>query len=87
MRRIALLLSLALVFGSPSASATSLSQSAIPRIFTSLALAPEMADPSIILIDRSNGEVVYEYNSESMRKPASVMKILSVAAALEYIDP
>ncbi|TSA47725.1 MAG: hypothetical protein D4R50_02475 [Actinomycetales bacterium] len=87
MRRIALLVSVALVLGSPSASASSLSQSAIPRVFTSLALAPEMADPSIILIDRSNGEVVYEYNSESMRKPASVMKIFSAAAALEYIDP
>jgi len=87
MRRIAFLVSLTLVFGSPSASATSLSHSAIPRVFTSLALAPEMADPSIILIDKSNGEVVYEYNSQSMRKPASVMKVLSAAAALQYIDP
>ncbi|MTA36791.1 MAG: hypothetical protein F2570_02875, partial [Actinobacteria bacterium] len=87
MRRIALLVSLALLFGNQSASATSLSNSVIPRVFTSLALAPEMADPSIIVIDKSNGEVVYEYNSQSMRKPASVMKVLSASAALQYIDP
>lgn len=41
----------------------------------------------MILIDRTSGEVVFQIDATSLRKPASVLKLLSTTAALEYIDP
>ena len=88
MKRIGLLVLVAMATGLvPAHAATGFSSSAIPRLFTSMAQSPTLADPSIILIDRSTGEVVYENDSVSPRKPASVMKVLSATAALEYLDP
>jgi D-alanyl-D-alanine carboxypeptidase/D-alanyl-D-alanine-endopeptidase (penicillin-binding protein 4) len=40
----------------------------------------------MILIDGTTGEVIYEKNSFSQRKPASVMKIFSGAVAIKYLD-
>ena len=69
----------------PSQAAV-VSEEAIPKIFDALAHSPSMANPSIIVLDRFTGKTVYEYDSKSLRKPASVMKILSASAALEYLD-
>ena len=41
----------------------------------------------MILIDRTTGEVVFQIDATSLRKPASVLKLLSTSAALEYMDP
>ncbi len=41
----------------------------------------------MILIDRSSGEIVFETDATSLRKPASVLKLLSTSAALQYLDP
>jgi D-alanyl-D-alanine carboxypeptidase/D-alanyl-D-alanine-endopeptidase (penicillin-binding protein 4) len=41
----------------------------------------------MIVIDGTTGQVVYEKNVYSQRKPASVMKILAGAVALDYLDP
>lgn len=41
----------------------------------------------MILIDRTSGEVVFQIDATSLRKPASVLKLLSTSAALEYMDP
>ena len=40
----------------------------------------------MILIDGTTGEVIYEKNSYSQRKPASVMKIFAGAVAVKYLD-
>ena len=64
-----------------------LSPSAIPTVFSELLLSPILANPSMILIDAQNGEVIYEKNANSPRKPASTLKIFSAAATLRYIDP
>ena len=69
----------------PSQAAV-VSEEAIPKIFDALAHSPSMANPSIVVLDRFTGKTVYEYDSKSLRKPASVMKILSASAALEYLD-
>ncbi len=88
MKRIAF--ALLVLFGAismaPQAGAT-YSHSAIPSIFAALAHSKAMANPSIIVIDPSTGEVVYQYEEKSLRKPASVMKVLSATAALSYIEP
>ena len=64
-----------------------LSAASIPAAFNELLKIPALSNPAMILIDETTGEVVYERNSNSQRKPASVMKILSAAATLEYLDP
>ena len=64
-----------------------LSPSAIPTVFSELLLSPILANPSMILIDAQSGEVIYEKNANSPRKPASTLKIFSAAATLRYIDP
>lgn len=64
-----------------------LSVASIPAAFNELLKIPALSNPAMILIDETTGEVVYERNSYSQRKPASVMKILSASATLEYLDP
>ena len=64
-----------------------LSAASIPAAFNELLKIPALSNPAMILIDEKTGEVVYERNSYSQRKPASVMKILSATSALEYLDP
>ena len=64
-----------------------LSAASIPAAFNELLKIPALSNPAMILIDETTGEVVYERNSYSQRKPASVMKILSAAATLEHLDP
>ena len=70
---------------SPSASAFDPVTAA--GVFTRLAAAPELSNPSVALIDVSTGETVFESNAYSQRKPASTMKLLSAVATLKYLDP
>ncbi len=64
-----------------------ISPSTIPSVFGEMLLSPILANPSMILIDAQSGEVIYEKNANSPRKPASTLKIFSAAATLRYIDP
>ena len=41
----------------------------------------------MIVIDQTTGEVVFAKNSNSLRKPASVQKILAAVSALTYFAP
>ena len=88
MKKFAPLLVLCLVFSSslPSANAA-LGPESIPAIFNELLKNPSLSNPAMIVIDESTGKVIYEHNADSQRKPASVMKILSATATLEYLDP
>ena len=71
-----------------SASAAPLqSIAAIAKTFERISESASLADPSIILIDRGSGEVIFEKNPMSPRKPASVLKLLSAALALQNLDP
>ena len=64
-----------------------LSAASIPAAFDELLNARALSNPAMILIDVTTGEVVYERNSYSQRKPASVMKLLAGVATLKYLDP
>jgi len=64
-----------------------LSAASIPAAFDELLNARVLSNPAMILIDGTTGEVVYERNSYSQRKPASVMKLLAGIATLKYLDP
>ena len=57
------------------------------NVFARLAVEPEMGNPSVSLLDLSTGEIVFESNAFSQRKPASTMKILAATATLKHLDP
>jgi D-alanyl-D-alanine carboxypeptidase/D-alanyl-D-alanine-endopeptidase (penicillin-binding protein 4) len=71
----------------PQSAAVAADSVAISSAFSQLTSIPTLADPSVIVLDEVTGEVVYEANSTSPRKPASVIKLLSAAAAYTYLSP
>lgn len=81
---LCLLVGLALI---PQVSARAADSIAITSAFSQLATTPSLANPSVIVVDEKTGEVVYESNSKSLRKPASVIKLLSATAAYTYLNP
>ncbi|CAN2231667.1 Peptidase S13, D-Ala-D-Ala carboxypeptidase C [Candidatus Planktophila vernalis] len=78
-------LALATVLTAAPASAV-LSPASIPAAFEELLSKPSLSNPAMVLIDGTSGEVVYEKNSFSQRKPASVMKVFAGAVAIKYLD-
>ncbi|MEI7697521.1 MAG: hypothetical protein WCJ16_05225, partial [Actinomycetes bacterium] len=70
------LLVLATALGIAPANAF-LDPASIPAAFNQLLKVHALSNPAMILIDETTGEIVYERNASSQRKPASVMKILS----------
>ena len=59
----------------------------IKSAFSQLVSIPALAEPSVIVLDEQSGEVVYESNAHSPRKPASVIKLISAASAYTYLNP
>jgi serine-type D-Ala-D-Ala carboxypeptidase/endopeptidase (penicillin-binding protein 4) len=60
---------------------------AIKAAFTQLVKNSNLANPAVIVVDESTGEVVFEKNSLVARKPASVIKLITGAAAYTYLTP
>ena len=78
---------LAGLFLAPQNSAHAVDSLGISAAFSQLTTIPTLADPSVIVLDEVTGEVVYEANANSPRKPASVIKLVSAAAAYTYLSP
>jgi serine-type D-Ala-D-Ala carboxypeptidase/endopeptidase (penicillin-binding protein 4) len=60
---------------------------AIKAAFTQLVKNNNLANPAVIVVDESTGEVVFEKNSLVARKPASVIKLITGAVAYTYLSP
>lgn len=58
----------------------------IPDVFDELLKNQRLSNPAMVLIDGTTGEVIYEKNGFSQRKPASVMKLLTSAATIQHLD-
>jgi D-alanyl-D-alanine carboxypeptidase len=71
----------------PQSYAGAVDTVAISNAFSQLTAIPTLADPSVIVLDEVTGDVVYESNASSPRKPASVIKLVSAAAAYTYMSP
>ena len=84
--RNVLVVSIALALVSSTASA-SLKPTEIPSVFEKLLNSPTLSNPAMIVIDGSTGQTIYEKNIYAQRKPASVMKLLTAAMVLQYLDP
>ena len=67
--------------------ADALDPNSVAAIFERLSSNSELANPSVFVIDEKTGEVVFEKNPTSPRKPASVLKLLSATAAYTYLQP
>jgi D-alanyl-D-alanine carboxypeptidase/D-alanyl-D-alanine-endopeptidase (penicillin-binding protein 4) len=77
---------LALILSIAPADAA-LGPDSIPAAFDELLKVPMLSNPAMIVIDGTTGQIIYEKNIYSQRKPASVMKVLAGAVTLEYLDP
>jgi D-alanyl-D-alanine carboxypeptidase/D-alanyl-D-alanine-endopeptidase (penicillin-binding protein 4) len=77
---------LALILSIAPADAA-LGPESIPAVFDELLKVPTLSNPAMIVIDGTTGQIIYEKNIYSQRKPASVMKVLAGAVTLEYLDP
>ena len=77
---------LALILSIAPADAA-LAPESIPAVFDELLKVPTLSNPAVIVIDGTTGQIIYEKNIFSQRKPASVMKVLAGAVTLDYLDP
>lgn len=75
------------VLAMPTTPVSAADSIAITSAFSQLTTIPALADPSVIVLDEKSGEVLYESNSNSPRKPASVIKLISAASAYTYLSP
>jgi D-alanyl-D-alanine carboxypeptidase/D-alanyl-D-alanine-endopeptidase (penicillin-binding protein 4) len=72
------------LFGTPS---TAFDPARATTVFSNLAKDPDLRNPSVILIDASTKEVLFESNSFAARKPASTLKLLAGVSVAKYLDP
>ena len=77
---------LALILSIAPADAA-LAPESIPAVFDELLKVPTLSNPAMIVIDGTTGQIIYEKNIYSQRKPASVMKVLAGAVTLDFLDP
>jgi D-alanyl-D-alanine carboxypeptidase len=76
-------LTAAMTSGAPAA----LKSSTISPILKSAASSKTLANPGLILADPATGETIYKNDADTLRKPASLLKIISAVALLDYVDP
>ena len=76
-------LTAAMTTGAPAA----LKSIAISPILKSAASSKALANPGMILLDPVTGETIFENSATTLRKPASLLKILSATALLTYLTP
>ena len=55
----------------------------IPGAFVSLSKSPTLNNPGIILLDPTTGDTVYSNGADTLRAPASVLKLISTTTALK----
>jgi D-alanyl-D-alanine carboxypeptidase len=67
-----------LIFAIPNifpVQASALDPINVAATFERLTAGSALANPSVVVIDQLTGQIVYEKNAYSQRKPASVLKI------------
>lgn len=76
------------MFGFKKKSLTALLVTAVLSLTAILPVRAEVtvSSPSVILIESSTGQVIYELNSTERRSPASITKIMTLLLTFESID-
>jgi D-alanyl-D-alanine carboxypeptidase/D-alanyl-D-alanine-endopeptidase (penicillin-binding protein 4) len=80
---ILVVLTATMTSGAPAA----LNNSSISPILKSAATSKTLAYPGMILLDPFTGQSIFEYSANSLRMPASLLKIISAVALLDYVTP
>jgi D-alanyl-D-alanine carboxypeptidase len=78
-----LLLALPTIFTS---NANALEPQRVAKVFTKYIENKGLANPSVVVIERASGEIVFEKNSNSLRKPASLQKLFTGVAAVQNLE-
>ena len=66
--------------------AQALDPKSVAKVFSKYVEDKGLANPSVVVIDEQSGEIVFEKNANSLRKPASLQKIFSGIAAVEHLE-
>ena len=88
LRRTAVLVSLFLgisLVSQPTVSASDFTSAV--SAFSQLSKSSTLANPAVMVVEKLTGEVVYQNDATTPRKPASVLKILTAAAAYTHLSP
>ena len=77
----------ALTAAMTSSAPAALKSSTISPILNAAAATKTLAHPGMVLLDPVTGESIFKYSADSLRMPASLLKIFSAGALLDYVDP
>jgi len=77
----------ALTAAMTSSAPAALKSSTISPILNTAAATKTLAHPGMVLLDPVTGESIFKYSADSLRMPASLLKIFSAVALLDYVDP
>ena len=69
-----------------SAPASALDPKSVATVFNKYIENKGLANPSVVVIDEQTGEVVFEKNPNSLRKPASLQKLFTGVAAVNHLQ-
>ncbi|MEY4444338.1 MAG: hypothetical protein RL301_417 [Actinomycetota bacterium] len=83
IKALALTALISIAAATPADAALPLSE--IPAVMSEMTDSPRLNNPAIVLMDQNSGKVIYQRSADSMRKPASTLKLLSAVAAIDYL--
>ena len=78
-----------LLLGTPtflSTAANALDPKGVASVFSKYIENKGLANPSVVVIDEQTGEIVFEKNPNSLRKPASLQKLFTGVAAVNHLQ-
>ncbi|GAB2721683.1 D-alanyl-D-alanine carboxypeptidase family protein [Paenibacillus thermoaerophilus] len=81
-KRVAQILSVSLLVQAASVSI----QASMPKTYAAEAPALNLEVESAILIEATTGQVIYEYNADTLREPASMAKMMTEYLVMEAIE-
>ena len=70
----------------PSTPANALDPKGVASVFSKYIENKGLANPSVVVIDEQTGEIVFEKNPNSLRKPASLQKLFTGVAAVNHLQ-
>jgi D-alanyl-D-alanine carboxypeptidase len=76
-------LTASMTYGAPAA----LKSSAVSPILKSAVTSKTLANPAMLLLDPVTGETIFENSADSLRMPASLLKLFSATALFTYLNP
>lgn len=55
-------------------------------MFVSRAATPQVTSPSVVLMEETTGQIIYENNADERRSPASITKIMTMILVFEAVE-